>query len=99
MNIDDRIYVDDENVEITIKVNADVTLDTATVYSMKVLKNGVEVEWASTVYEEKYLRYVTGAGDLDVAGEYYVQGYFEFPDGGFKGLCRTINFTVHPKWR
>ena len=96
MSEDNRIYVDDEGVEITININTDIS--TATVHQMKVYKNGEEVIWDSEIYEDQYLRYVTETDDLDWVGTYYVQGYFEFP-GGFKGLARTVNFTVHPKWR
>lgn len=96
MSDDNRIYVDDEGVEITININTDIS--TATVHEMRVYKDGTEVTWDAEIYEESYLRYVTEEGDLDWAGVYFVQGYFEFPLG-FKGLARTVNFKVWEKWK
>jgi len=94
--MDDRVYVGAEDVEITVNMNADIS--TATVFEMHVYRDGTEVTWASFIYNDRYLRYVTAAGELDIAAEYYIQGYFELPSG-FKGWSRTVSFTVHPRWR
>jgi len=91
-----KIYINDVGLEILIDMQQDIS--DATTYEMLVLKDGVEVTWDSSIYEDKYLRYVTEVDDLDVAGIYYIQGNFVFP-GGWSGLGETVNFTVHPKWR
>ena len=91
-----KIYIDDVGLEIIIDMKEDIS--DATTYEMLVWKDGEEVTWASSVYNNNYLRYVTIDGDLDVAGTYHVQGHFVFP-GGWSGLSETISFVVHRKWR
>jgi len=91
-----KIYIDDVGLEIIIDMQ--VNISAATTYEMKVYKNGSEVTWDSAIYNERYIRYVTEADDLDVAGTYYIQGSFVFP-GGWNGRSETVNFTVHKKWR
>jgi len=91
-----KVYVDDIGLEIIIDMQADISA--AVTFSLTVLKNGVEVTWASAVYNDRYLRYVTASGDLDDAGVYYIQPNIAFT-GGWSGKGETVNFTVHPKWR
>ena len=91
-----KVYIDDVGLEIIIDMQEDINL--ATTYEMLVWKGGEEVTWAAAIYNDRYLRYVTEVGDLDVAGTYYIQGNFVFSDG-WSGLSETISFVVHPKWR
>lgn len=42
--------------------------------------------------EDGIILFATTAGDLDVAGTYYVQGYIEM--GGFKGYTSIASFDV-----
>ena len=59
-----KIYIDDVGLEIIIDMKEDIS--DATTYEMLVWKNGEEVTWTSSVYNDNYLRYVTIDGDLDV---------------------------------
>ena len=91
-----KIYVDDIYLEIIIDMQESIS--DATTHEMLILKNGVEVTWLSSIYNDRYLRYLTVAGDLDVAGTYFIQPNFVFP-GGWSGLGETVSFVVNKKWR
>ncbi len=91
-----KIYIGDVGLGIIIDMQENIS--EATTYEMLVLKNGTEVTWAASIYNDRYLRYITGVTDLDVAGTYFIQGNFLFP-GGWSGLGETVTFVVHPEWR
>ena len=58
-----KIYVGDVGLEIIIDMQEDISA--ATTYEMLVLKNGTEVIWDASIYNDRYLKYVTEADDLD----------------------------------
>ena len=91
-----KIYVGDDSLEIIIDMQEDIS--EATTFDLLVLKDGVQVTWVATIYNDNFLRYITETDDLDVIGIYYVQGNFVFP-GGWSGLSETSNFRVWPKWK
>lgn len=91
-----KIYVGDLGLEIIIDMHEDIS--EATTYEMLVLKDGTEVTWAASIYNDRYLRYITAAVDLDVAGTYFIQGNLLFP-GGWSGLGETVTFVVNKKWK
>ena len=90
-----KIYVGDVGLEIIIDMQEDISA--ATTYEMLVLKNGTEVIWDASIYNDRYLKYVTEADDLDDAGIYFIQGNLVL--GGWSGLGETVTFVVNPKWK
>jgi len=91
-----KIYIGDVGLEIIVDMQEDIS--EATTYEMLVLKDGVEVIWAASIYNDRYLRYITAADDLDVAGTYLIHGNLVFP-GGWSGLSEVVSFVVNKKWK
>ena len=87
-------YVGDEGTKISVDVG--INADNISLAKLIVKKpSGTVVEWTAipesgttTIY------YITGSGDLDKAGRYYVQAYVETSD--WKGHGAVTSFTVYP---
>lgn len=94
-----KVYVGDVGTEIHV----DVGVPLSDVIETKLLvkkPDGREEEWDASVEDAAggRLLHVVSAGELDVAGDYKIQAYVRFADGGeFRG--ETAILTVFAKWR
>jgi hypothetical protein len=75
------IYVGDTGVNIQLDTQQSLTY--ATSFSIHCTKpNGLVVIWTATqVGTTQIIQYVTGTGDLDLAGDYIIHSYVEFGSG------------------
>lgn len=96
MSDDGRSYVGDIGTEVLIDMKTDISA--VLVKMLKVKNKTGEKEWAPTVHESNFLRFVTvDADDFDAIGIYYVQPYMEF--AGWKGHGETVTFEIFARWR
>ena len=66
------MFVGDIGTELLINLQRDIT--TATNYSLSVRKpDGTTVTWTPSIYNVKYLRYITINGDFNQDGIYQIQ--------------------------
>ena len=83
------VFVGDVGTVISLDCGTSVT--TATVRKIVVKKpNGVRVQWTAAVDTETSIKYVVQAGDLDVAGDWQLQAYVEFPAWKGRGSVATL---------
>lgn len=81
---DVKIYKDSIGVQIILDTKEDLTL--ADEVSIKVKKpGGTAVGWVGAVYQVTKIKYVTEEDDLDLAGDYKLQAYVDFPDWKGRG--------------
>ena len=80
-----KCHVGDIGTEILVDVCVDISL--ATLVKLYVMKPGVTVavQWTSSVYQQRYVRHVTQAGDLSINGEYRVYAWVQMPSGSWSG--------------
>ena len=89
-----KVYVGD--VETEIVLNTFIDLAGATV-SIEVRKpNGNEISWPAVVTETTKVYYRTGAGDLDVRGDWRMQAKAIIGSG--KWLGATVRMPVYRKF-
>lgn len=87
----EKHYVGEINTEI--KVDCGVDVSSATVKKIYLKKpNNTILEKIPTVYNGRYLRFFTIAGDLDMSGEYELQVYLEMT--GWTGRGQTARFVI-----
>jgi len=91
----DKIYIDAVGIEFIVNVGEDVS--TATGLLLKVMKpDGTTADWGATAYtlngQTTYLRYISGASDLDQEGRYTLQSYYT--KDGYTGRGETASFRV-----
>jgi len=92
-----KIYVND--IGVVIEIDMGESLSTATNLKLKVRKpDNTKVEWTPTVYGEgfNYLRYITVANDLDLAGVWKIQPSLTL--GSWSGLADTVSFEIFAKY-
>jgi len=92
-----KIYVND--IGVVIEIDMGESLSTATNLKLKVRKpDNTKVEWTPTVYGEgfNYLRYITVANDLNLAGVWKIQPSLTL--GSWSGLADTVSFEIFAKY-
>ena len=83
------VFVGDEGTIISLDCGTSVA--TATVCQIIVKKpNGRRVTWNAVQDAETTIKYVVQAGDLDVAGDWQLQAYVEFPTWKGRGEVATL---------
>ena len=85
-----EVFVGDVGTEIVLECGVPIT--TATVMRIYVRKPTGTAVWSAVADTSTSIKYVTGIGDLDVAGEYRLQAYVEMP--GWKGRGSVARLTV-----
>lgn len=89
----DRHYIGEVGTEIIVDCGVDITGATNT--KLKIKKpDGTEVEWVAIVYNSNYLKYISIAGDFNIAGDYYLNSYIE-TTGGWDGHGETAIFRIY----
>ena len=93
----DKLYVGNYGVSIVVETCSSVS--TATTLRMEVQKpDGTSVQWSATALsgdtEETKIYYVLTSGDIDQAGEYFLQAYIA--DGTSVKRGNKTSFVVHP---
>jgi hypothetical protein len=87
-----NIQVGDSGTAIRIAVSGDVDLSTALSTSIRYRKpDGVTGEWPGTVVDGA-VEYITVSGDIDQAGVWYIQAFFELPT--WQGSSKVISIRV-----
>jgi len=89
-----KIFVGDTGTAIIVDCGSDIS--TATVHDIKVRKpNGDVVVWSASIYQNNFLKYITVDGDLNLAGDYFVESIITLPS--WKGTGETDRFTVYKR--
>lgn len=90
-----KTYVGD--VGTALELETGVSLAGATALAVSARKpDGTEVTWTASA-SGTIVRYVTQAGDLDVAGQWLLQAVVTNPSGTWRG--ETAKLKVYPKFR
>ena len=92
-----KIYVND--IGVVIEIDMGESLNAATNLKLEVRKpDNTKVEWTPTVYGEgfNYLRYITVANDLNLAGVWKIQPSLTL--GSWSGLADTVSFEIFAKY-
>ena len=85
----DEIFVGD--VGTAISLDCEVDISAASVRRIVVRKpNGRRVQWTAVADGTTKIKYVTQAGDLDVAGDWDMQAYVELPTWKGRGAISTL---------
>ena len=78
-------------------VGTEIVLDCGTNVSNSTLRETIakkpdesRVHWTASVADETSIKYVVQAGDLDVAGDWQLQAYVEFPTWKGRGEVATL---------
>jgi hypothetical protein len=88
----EKHYVGEINTEIRVDCGIDVSLaSTRKIFFKK--PNGIVLEKTPTVYNNRYMRFFTVLGDLDISGEYELQTYIVL--NGWTGRGQTARFVVY----
>lgn len=98
-----KVYVGDIGTVILIDMGENIS--TATGISLKVMgpKSSVKTNgtikngktWTPSIYGTNYLKYTVLEGDLDLAGDYYINPVLTL--GSWTGTCDTATLTVYNK--
>lgn len=90
-----RVYAGDIGTLIDVDLGEDITL--ATNISLSVKKpDGKVVTWSPSLQGTTALRYVLQAGDVDLAGIYFIQPKLTL--GTWSGSATAIQLTVYPAY-
>jgi len=92
-----KIYVND--IGVVIEIDMGESLNAATNLKLEVRKpDNTKVVWTPTVYGEgfNYLRYITVANDLNLAGVWKIQPSLTL--GSWSGLADTVSFEIFAKY-
>lgn len=88
-----KIFVGDIGTYIILDMQVDISL--ATNLNFKVVKpDETEEDWEPEIYNERYLRYQTVEGDLNVSGRYDIQPSLTI--GDWTGSGNPVKFIVYP---
>lgn len=91
----DKIYVN-AIIELIVFVGEDVS-DATNMYLKAMKPDGTTADWSATAYTQygqtTYLKYITGASDLDQEGRYTLQSYYT--KDGVSGRGETASFRVY----
>ena len=69
----------------------------ANVLKIKVKKpDNTKTEWDGSVYQTTKIKYTTVLNDLNVAGNYKLQSYVEYPD--WRGTGETVELKVYEEF-
>lgn len=89
------IYQGDTGLEILVDCGRDISGASQTALSVR-LPSGRVRSWSTSVTDERYLRYVTQAGDLAEPGLYRLQASLVL--GNWTGRGKTACFHVTPNF-
>ncbi len=94
-----KIYKD--SVGVIFRIDTDFTLTGASLIQLKVKIAKTDntfayKTWPGAIYGTDTITYTTVAGDLDVAGRYYIQPYVEV--AGVKYYGETVEEYVYEPW-
>ena len=79
-----ELHVGDVGTEIVLDCGTNVSNSTFREIIAKD-PNEKRVHWTASVADETSIKYVLQAGDLNVAGNWRLQTYVEFPNGKWRG--------------
>ncbi len=86
----EKIYVNDIGTIISLNCGADVSDATSAKILVKKPDNS-EHEWVAEVKNSQYVEYSVLTGDLNLAGEYFLQAFIETPAWNGKGQTAVMD--------
>jgi hypothetical protein len=91
--VSDKVYVGDAGTAIEIDVQEDISAATNIKFNVK-KGEGTIVQWIPTLLpDNRTLRYITKADDLNVPWDYKIQVSLTL--GSWTGKCETVSFRVY----
>lgn len=90
-----KIYVGDIGTEILVDLQEDISMAMEHVLLVK-KPDGTEDQWATSIHNDRYLKYICQVGDLDQKGKYKIQPQIVI--SGWKGLGETVKLIVYEKF-